>query len=267
MVSRSIDIYDKISIGDLVVYSFYLVGGIYLCWKHGLARSAGFRFLVILSLARLIGESMRLASIHDAYNKNLYIGWMVTNSMGLGPLVLMLVGLLSRAFDSIHRNGPIILKPLYRRIVEALMAVALILLLVGGTQSKYNASGSTITIHYNSLSRVGIILMIVVTVLLLIELFLAWCNRQYIVPSEKLILPAVAVSMPLIIVRLTYSCLRILDDSTYSAWVMLGMDVIMEFIVCLIVEIAGFALDKAPEQPKQDDEEGYIRMGLEVGRR
>jgi hypothetical protein len=45
------------------------------------------------------------------------------------------------------------------------------------------------------------------------------------------------------------------------------MDVMMEFIVCLIVEVVGFALDKGLGQLKQEDEEGRIRMGLEVGSR
>ena len=150
---------------EIVVNAFHLVGGIYLCVKHGISRAAGFRFIVILALARLIGSSMLLATLSDATNQSLYTGWAVTKSFGLGPLILMLVGLLSRTFDWINRGGSIVLPPLVIRLVQLLMLVAVVLAIVGGTPSEYSTDATSIIVDYNTMSKVGMALMILVVVI------------------------------------------------------------------------------------------------------
>ncbi|KAJ4157921.1 uncharacterized protein LMH87_008477 [Akanthomyces muscarius] len=254
MVTRSMNKQDHIAMAEIVVYAFYLVGGIYLCVKHGVSRAAGFRFLVILALARLIGSSMLLATLSDATNQSLYTGWAVTNGVGLGPLILMLVGLLSRTFDWINRGGSIVLHPLVTRLVQLLMLVAVVLVIVGGTLSDYTTDGTSVIVHYNTMSKVGMALMIVVVVIAAGQLGLAFIHKDRIPAGETRLLPAVSLAIAFTIVRLIYGCVVILSDTNPSIWVYLVTGVIMEFVICLIVEVIGFNLHKIPkyEQTKQD---------------
>lgn len=244
MVTRPINTQDYIAIAEIVVYSVYLIGGIYLCVKHGISRAAGFRFLIILALARLIGSSMLLATLNDATNERLYIGFAVTNGVGLGPLILMLIGLLGRTFDWINRDGHNVLPPRIPRLVQLLMLIAIVLVIVGGTQSDYTTDGSSIIVHYNTLSKVGMGLMIAVVVAVAAQLGLAVLHRNRIPAGEIHLLHAVALALPFAIVRLIYGCVVILANRNASIWVYLVTSVIMEFVICLIVEVTGFSLRK-----------------------
>ncbi|CAM1502956.1 Fc.00g077320.m01.CDS01 [Cosmosporella sp. VM-42] len=252
---RDLSSYDKISIGEIVVYSFFLIGAILLCIKHGITRSAGWRFLIILALARLIGSGMELATINDPTNKNLYIGWLVLNGVGFGPLILMLLGLLSRLFESINRQGHVVVKPLYLRAIQLLMLVAMILLIVGGTNGNYSTVNGKPKVSYPTESKVGVILMVVVLALLIFETFIVFRNQGYISQGEHRILVAVAACLPFVIVRLIYTCYLILGNKSQNVWLYLGAGVIMEMVVALICEVVGFSLQKAPPKPEKNQVE------------
>lgn len=249
-MARSLDTYDRIAIAEIVVYAFFLIGGVFLCFKHGLKRSSGWRFLVILALARLIGSAMLLATINDPTNESLYIGWMTLNGVGFGPLILMLLGLLGRLFESINREGREIVKPVYQRLISLLMLVAMILLIVGGTQADYTIVNGTPKITYTPESRAGAALMIVVLGFLVIETLLVIRNQGYIAEGEHRILIAVLASLPFVIVRLIYTCVLILGNKSQSVWFYLAGGVIMEIMVVLICEAVGFTLQKVPPTTK-----------------
>lgn len=256
-MGRPLTTYDHISIAEVVLYSVFLIGAILLCIRHGLTRSSGWRFLVIFSLARIIGASMLLASISDYTNINLYVGWVVCESLGLGPLVLVNLGLLTRVFESINRQGHVVVRPLYNHIMQLLMIVAVILTIVGGTQATYHIgdsfSGGFPKIDYPTISKVGIVLMIVVIVLLTATVAIAFINQGYVAQGEHRIIMATAACVPFLVVRVAYSGLKVLGDQQLSAYVFLGMSTIMEVIVVLIDEGVGLTLDKVPE-PVVDEE-------------
>ncbi|KAJ6438990.1 hypothetical protein O9K51_08393 [Purpureocillium lavendulum] len=115
-MSRPLDFYERVAIATIVVFSFYLIGGIWLCIRHGF-------------------HNLRLATIDDPTNENLYVGWLVLNGLGLGPLLSMLNGLLNRVFQGIwgNRSGAVGFRPEYQKPIDLLMLVGLILLIVGGT--------------------------------------------------------------------------------------------------------------------------------------
>jgi hypothetical protein len=250
---RAIDTYDRIAIAEIALYSFFLIGAVFLSIKHGFARSNGWRFLIILALARLIGSALRLASISDATDTSLYAGWLVTNSVGLGPLILVLLGLLGRVFDSINRQGHVVVKPLYQRLIELLMLIAMIVLIVGGTQSTYAMdSDGQIHVEYNTLSHVGMGLMIAVLALVILETVLVFRNQGYVAQGEHRILFVVVTALPFVAVRLIYSCILIFSGKPSTPWVYLGASVIMEVVVVLICEAVGFTLEKAPPKPQAE---------------
>lgn len=261
-MGRSFDTYDGISAAEVGIYSIFLFGSIYLCIKHGFAKSAGWRALLVLSLLRLVGGGMRLATVsmdQDLHNTtliNLYIGWSVCNSLGLGPLVLMLLGLLSRAFESMNRNGHPIIKPMYHRLIQILMLVGMILLITGATQTNYPLDGST-KIDYPQITRIGLALMLIVVGLLCLEAAVAVMNRRYVASGEHRLILVIVLSLPFVIARAAYSAVRIYGHVRSSAYLSLGMSVIMEIIVVTMCQILGFLLDKAPQEPKPVDAEIY----------
>ncbi|KAL3953645.1 hypothetical protein ACCO45_011601 [Purpureocillium lilacinum] len=240
-MGRPLDTYDHIAIASLAIYSFFLIGAVYLCIKHGFKRSSGWRFLIILALARIIGDALRLATISAPTNESLYIGWMTLNGLGLGPLILVLLGLLDRVFDSINRQGHVVVKPMYQRILNLLMLVGIILLIVGGTH------------------KAGTCIFVAATALLCLETLLAFQNQGYVSEGEHRIILGVVASLPFVIVRLAYSCLLVFGGKTSTVWLYLGLLVIMEMVVVLICEVLGFTLDKAPPKPPKDDQEMQLR--------
>ncbi|GJN66594.1 transmembrane protein [Purpureocillium lilacinum] len=259
-MGRPLDTYDHIAIASLAIYSFFLIGAVYLCIKHGFKRSSGWRFLIILALARIIGDALRLATISDPTNESLYIGWMTLNGLGLGPLILVLLGLLDRVFDSINRQGHVVVKPMYQRILNLLMLVGIILLIVGGTQSDFHvgADGQP-KIDYSAASKAGTGIFVAATALLCLETLLAFQNQGYVSEGEHRIILGVVASLPFVIVRLAYSCLLVFGGKTSTVWLYLGLLVIMEMVVVLICEVLGFTLDKAPPKPPKDDQEMQLR--------
>ncbi|OAQ68068.2 transmembrane protein [Pochonia chlamydosporia 170] len=256
-----LDTYDVISVVGIPIYVVFLACAIFLSIKHGFTKSSGWRYLIVLALARIIGFSFRLAIMNDPTNTSLWIGWMTVNSLGLGPLILVLLGLLSRVFESIKRQGHILLTPTHQRLIQLLVVVAIIVTVVGGTQSSFHIENGSVKVDYATASEVGVGLMIAVMVLLCIEAFIAFRNQGYVAQGEHRILLGVIASLPFVVVRVVYSCLSVFAGINSNVWLYLCMGVLMEMIVVFMLEVLGFTLDKVPEQPKSDDPEALAQRG------
>lgn len=254
---RPFDTYDAVSVALLGMYTIFFVGAILLCLKHGFRKSAGWRYLLVLALVRIIGSCLRLATLSSPTNQGLYIGWMVLNGLGLGPLILILLGLLSRSFESMRRNGHDIVKPVFHRAIQVLMLVAIILLIVGGFNSKFTvASNGSPQITYSEVSRVGNSLVILVYVLLCVEVLLAFVNRGYVAQGEHRLIFAVIFCLPFVLVRLVYSSMLVFLHVHSTAWLMLAMEVAMEAVVVFVCQVLGFSLAREPDEMKPMDVEG-----------
>lgn len=232
-MARPLDAYDDIAIATVVVYALFLAAAGALCVKHGFARSSGWRFLIVLAIARIVGFALLLSTVSSPGDVGLYVGWMILNGIGLGPLVLMLQGLLGRILDVAARQGYAAVKPSHRRAVDLLMLVAIALLIVGGAQS---------SVGYSATSHAGTSIVIVVVALLCLE-------------TRSLL--AVVISLPFVVVRLIYSCLVVFGSVASSVWLYLIMLVVMEMVV-LVCEVLGLTLNPAPPMPK-DDQERQLR--------
>lgn len=254
MTSRPFNTYDGISVAQIILFTIFLAGAIFLNIKHGFGKSSGWRYLIILALARIIGGGMELGTISDPTNESLLIGWMILNGLGLGPLVLVIVGLLTRVFESINRQGHVFVKPMFLKLVQLLMLVGVILIIVGGTNSTYTIVDGHPIVKYNNLSQVGTGIMIAVIVLVCLTIAFAFMNQGYVAQGEHRIILGAAACMPFIIVRLAYSCALIFGHVRQTAYLMLGLSVIEEIIVVVICQVLGFSLGKAPPMPAQDEE-------------
>ncbi|PHH60449.1 hypothetical protein CDD81_1661 [Ophiocordyceps australis] len=261
-MARSLDAYDGISIASLIVYVPLLAGAIFICLKHGFSRCSGWFFLNVLVLARLIGSCLHLATISQPEKEGLYTGWMILNGFGLGPLVLLLLALLSRVFESINRQGHVFVKPLCNQVIQALMFAAILLVVIGGTQSDFSFENGAMQVKYSSASRAGTAIMAAVVGLVGLEWLLALQKQGYVYQGEHRIILAVGFSLPFVIVRVVYSCLLVFGHQRPNAWMYLGMLVIPELVVAVALEALGFMLDRAPpttvKEPGHSEEEHGI---------
>lgn len=84
-----------ISILELVVYFPSLLLAVFLCVKHGFGRSSGWVFILFLCLIRIIGACCQLATYSNA-SVGLFEAVVILDSVGVSPLLLATVGVISR---------------------------------------------------------------------------------------------------------------------------------------------------------------------------
>jgi hypothetical protein len=86
---------DGVAIWRLIYYTLCLVASIKISWRHGFGKNSGWIYLAILSVIRIIGSSAQLATITSTSSTTETIA-IITSFLGLSPLLLASLGLLSR---------------------------------------------------------------------------------------------------------------------------------------------------------------------------
>src|SRR4051794_5663872 len=95
---------NRIEIAEIVVYSPALLIAIFLASRHGFRRNAGWLYLILFSLVRILGAALGLAALHDPTNTGLQTGAATQQTIGLSPLILSALGLLGRVLESIQQS-------------------------------------------------------------------------------------------------------------------------------------------------------------------
>ncbi|CAK7223306.1 hypothetical protein SBRCBS47491_005163 [Sporothrix bragantina] len=262
----TLTIYNDISIVQLAFFIPSLLVAGTLSYRHGFKRSAGWIYLVILSLMRIIGAGMELGTISSPDNANLAIGAQTLQNVGLSPLILVLLGLVTRSYLAMSEGSrPSLPNARILRLLQLLVVVGLILSIVGGVNMGNEvgdeiANGSTISYSISTESKVGIALMIVGYALLVLSA-IALVTRLSALPNgEKRLLLAVFAALPFVFVRLLYSILSAFDSSnpnfrqyggsSSAGYYVLGMCTIMEIITVLIFEVVGLTLPYVPHNER-----------------
>jgi hypothetical protein len=94
-MTRKFDAQGGISILELIVYFPALLVATIVCFRHGFGRSSGWIFVLILCLIRIIGACCELAT-YSSYTKGLLEAVIILEAVGISPLLLATLGLLSR---------------------------------------------------------------------------------------------------------------------------------------------------------------------------
>jgi hypothetical protein len=84
-----------VSIAELFIYTPSLLLAVVVCSRHGFQRSSGWIFTLILCLVRIVGASCQLATYHGE-SSGLVKAAVILDSVGVSPLLLATLGLLSR---------------------------------------------------------------------------------------------------------------------------------------------------------------------------
>lgn len=88
---------DGVAIFQVVAFVPTLAFGIILAMRHGFAKSSGWVLLITFSLCRLIGAICQLIAISHP-STGVYTAAIVCISIGLSPLTLICLGLLTRVY-------------------------------------------------------------------------------------------------------------------------------------------------------------------------
>lgn len=244
-----------VSAAECIVYIPCLAIAVLLSIRHGFGRNAGWIFLIIFCLARIIGPCMQLATISQPDNRSLYTGSAILQNVGVSPLQLATLGLLSRLLDSINKFKHTFMNTSMLRIVQIIITIGLILGIVGGI----NASDDLVktgVYRPGTLSKAGTALLVVSYVAIVVATIATSFSTRHAEAGEKRIFFAVATSLPLMAVRLIYSILSTFSHNkhfnalTGDVTVLICVALVEEFFIVIIFLIVGLTLHKTPEIPQ-----------------
>ncbi|KAL2075582.1 hypothetical protein VTL71DRAFT_525 [Oculimacula yallundae] len=251
-----------VSIAEIIVYTWAIAIAIFLVLRHGFRKNAGWIYLVIFCLARIIGPAMQLATISNPTSTSLYTGYAILNNVALSPLMLATMGLLGRLLDSIHETYNTKLHPATLKIVHLIILVGLILGIVGGINAsdsyiKEMQAGGAAAYRPGSLSKAGAALFVISYAAIVASTIIISFSTPHAQAGEKRILYAVAVALPFLLIRLIYSCISTFSHNTKfnlltgDETVLLCMAYLMEICVVITFEGMGLTLRKvvAVERP------------------
>jgi hypothetical protein len=171
----------------------------------------------------------------------------ILDSVGLSPLLLATLGLLSRYVDFVNAKSASKFTTRHFRLIQLVLLVGMILAIVGGTNTTVSANGSY---QIPTSSKIGVILYVVGFIGITL-VFLMSAPRASTVPNKERRIPlAIALALPFVLVRLVYSVLSVFLHShlfsvaTGSVPVRVAMAVIEELIVVAVYVLLGFFVDK-----------------------
>ncbi|GJP87565.1 hypothetical protein AlacWU_00464 [Aspergillus niger] len=254
-----------LSILELIVYLPSLFISLYMGFRHGFQRNAGWILLIIFSLARIVGSCCYLATIAHPETIDLYIAWGVCTSIGLAPLISTCVGLLSRVNDSIQRKTGRGLLPAFFRLIGLLTLAGMVLCIVGSSMSS-SLQGITNSIE----AKVGDVLYVIAWACLCVLLLVVGSKYASIEDGEHRLLLAVGISVPLLLVRLIYSLLSVFTHNptfnmlTGNVTVFLVMAVLEEIVIVGICLGVGMTLEVRQRPTEYEACEAPAQGGSEL---
>jgi len=240
---------DGVAIGELVFYFPALVIAVILAIRHGFGRSSGWLFLIVFSLVRIIGSCFQLATISNPTSTWLYTGIAILENVGLSPLELTLLGLLSRIISSINKTHSTFIQHYHMKLIQIIVMIGLVLSIIGGIDASSNLS-STGVYTPQTYSKIAVGLFIASYVLLAATTIILSFSVPHAEHGEKRLLLAVAISLPFILVRLIYGSISIFANTSDfnsvsgNVTIYLCMALIMEACTVVVCEAIGITLRK-----------------------
>jgi hypothetical protein len=242
-----------LSIGEIVVYTPSLLVAIYLMVRHGLSRSAGWYFLVIFSLVRILGSSMELATIKNPTSVALQSGSAILLNVGFSPLMLATLGLLSRLIANIEQSTKLRITSRHLKIIETIITVGLILSIVGGVEAGEDASKPPYGYKIHTLTKVGVGIFIASYVATVLATILTSFHASVADAGQRRLLYAIAFALPLLLIRLIYSCFSTFGHNKHfgvisgSPTALLCMALLEELIITNTYLLVGLTLAVVPK--------------------
>ena len=235
-----------LAIAEIIFYVVALPISVAVALKHGFGRSAGWFFLIALSCSRLGGAIAELVAI-NTLTASAFTAAAILSNVGFSTLLAAQLGILKRLHEGMQRRR---IDPRIFHVVLILIVVGLILSIVGGVDVYSSTSSPPSSSSFDYLRDAAIILVVAFTLLVLA---VAWTfvNFSQTIKSDRILLYAVAASLPCLAVRDIFSILQAyqvdpsrFSSSTGSVVVYAFMAIFMEFVVVILYLGAGWLAPK-----------------------
>ncbi|KAH9945606.1 hypothetical protein B0H21DRAFT_709309 [Amylocystis lapponica] len=194
-----------ISASEVVVYVPILIIGVVLVLRHGFSKKAGWLYLVILSVMRIVGGVTHILSeTTDKNNITLKVVYGICEGSGTSPLLLATMGFLQAAASGALDNHFITTKGV--KLAGLVATVGLILAIMGGVKTG-NASTESDLNEGVKLRRIGTALFVVVYAFDVLFNVLLWSERSRLLLNRRKFLTRITFALPFLSVRILYSVL------------------------------------------------------------
>ncbi|KAK5988882.1 hypothetical protein PT974_10379 [Cladobotryum mycophilum] len=262
---------DGLAIWELIYYVVALSCSVVVSSRHGLSRSSGWVFLAIFSTIRVTGCSAQIATV-VAKSDTAETVATIMGFLGLSPLLLATLGILSRVYFSILKMpwnfvfGLAVIK-----MAQVPAATALILCIIGATSANTPAE-----IANQDTVKAGVVVYLIVLIilgLLTMGAGIAQCltGRR----GESTLLHVVAASLPFLLLRIIHSFLLVFSKhfqasaakaSTSSIIAELFMARIEEMIIVLLFLWAGLTHEAVPRNEDGTKRSSGEKLMYQAGR-
>lgn len=196
-----------IAIALVVIYPFIAILTLILTIRHGFSRQAGWLFLLIFSICRIVGGILHIvAEKTNPPQIGLYIGAYTLEGIGLAPFLLCTKSFIEVVGRDVFGTPslPLITRPRLR-ILGLLLTAGSVLIITGATQSSDDDESSVNTA--NELRKIGGILLAVTFVLLVILHLFLWQVQHMLQDFQRMLLKGISFALPFLAVRVLYSVL------------------------------------------------------------
>ncbi|RFU25705.1 hypothetical protein B7463_g10635, partial [Scytalidium lignicola] len=233
-----------ISILELLIYFPALIVAVIVCRRHGFGRSSGFIFTLILCLVRIVGACCQLAT-YQSETKGLIEAVLILDSIGISPLLLATLGLLSRCADSTATSSSGLFHAIQFRLIQLVITIGLILSIVGATSSV----SPTGVYQPQATTKVGVVLYVVAFVALVLIAAVISAKLSTSPGDDRKFSYAVVLALPFILVRLIYSLISVFAHNSHfnlltgSVIIHVFMAVLEEMAVVVIYLVVGWMTD------------------------
>lgn len=249
-----------VDIIELIYFVPALPLAIYVTYKHGIRREAGWLTLIILALVRIIGASTGIAAVQTG-SINLYICYYVTSNIGSTLLVASLTGLVNRVYSG---TGKIFLPPRITRFLNLISLAAIILSSIGGSDVTSSNTGTQHTGH--SLTKVAVILILVQYLATMAIAGFTAMHSRYINTGDRRLFHFALAAAPFVLVRVIYSIcsafdykssnFSLLSNTVAAVAIRACMDVAMEILAMTFFLAGGITAPKAQRPASAQAESG-----------
>ncbi|CDO69939.1 hypothetical protein BN946_scf184836.g13 [Trametes cinnabarina] len=256
-----LDARGDIAVAEIVLYVPIFFVAIPLVLRHGFTRKAGWIFLILLAIIRIVGGVTHILFEQKPSNTTLQIIFNVMEASGLSPLLVASVGFLSTVGQYSLDDHPLMSRG--TRLMGILGTVALALAIAGGIKAGEAKTQSDLD-SGTKLRKIGSALFGVLYVAIVGVTAFCFQNKHKILKYRRKLLSGIAAALPFLFVRVLYAILSAFSpsplgfdadgqriavtsssplktfNSTTGRWeVYLGMSVIAEYIVVLIYTSVG----------------------------
>ncbi|KAI3401832.1 hypothetical protein diail_8210 [Diaporthe ilicicola] len=235
---------DGVAVVQLFFFTVFLGCAFILCSRHGWSRGSGWLVLITFSLLRILAGAFQLATINSS-STTTYGGALICQSIGLSPLTVLNIALLTRVNRFvIHGISSKIFS-----LISLASLTGLSLGIYGGTK----AAESSDHITSNSIVQAAVCIFLGIYVFAICLWGYLLRQWKYIPAEENKLMVCFAACAPFISVRLVYGMLadfsgmKEFNPFEGDVTIFLCMAVLMEIIPVAFCVFTGLRLRVLPK--------------------